>query len=176
MKLRMILLLLALFLLAACGAEEPADVMSDTSPAQLEVQPTDVVLPTRTPIPPTAVPQPTALPPTAPPVVQEEEAQVSEAEPEAASEEPEPATQDAVVEPAEESNSAETEPASEQAATETETSSSTAAGQSSTNKPTFGIAPFPATTPQEAYGIRTNDHMKGAEAPDVLIIEYGDFQ
>ena len=33
-----------------------------------------------------------------------------------------------------------------------------------------------ATTPQEAYVTRPGDHYKGAEDPDVLIIEYGDFQ
>jgi hypothetical protein len=36
--------------------------------------------------------------------------------------------------------------------------------------------PFPAQSVAEAYVERVNDNGKGAVQPDVLLIEYGDFQ
>lgn len=143
--------------LVACGASEeptisePTDVPLQQPSSDAAVEPTPTLAPT-------ALPQPTAtaIPPTDEP-------------------EPDP-TAAPVEEAAEEAEAAgESEPA---AATESDSAESSSAPiAAATAEPTAQPdIVFPASNAREAYVLRDGDHYKGAAEPDVLIIEYGDFQ
>ena len=149
---RFCLLLLAMMWLVSCGPQEaPAPAVDEPDSAidfvETEIEEAD---PTDVASAPTLAPEATDIPATDVPEPTNE-----------------PAT--AIPEPTEESAD-EMDEAEEMEGEEMEEEEMAEEG-----KPIEG-ATFPAEDVPTAYVWRTTDHYKGATNPDVLIVEYGDFQ